>query len=111
MTTFIHGIYFLNDFNRLTIMSEKEQLKPDRNWLKSRIHSMRTATIEYQVAESRVSAELTLFYVETQEKLIDTLERSIESQDRFSKNANFLAWGAFVFAGVQIIVALMLRTG
>ena len=84
-------------------MSEKEQLKPDREWLKNRILSMRTSTIEYQVAESRVNAELTLLDVETQENLQETLERSIKSQDRLANTQIALAVVGAAIALLQLV--------
>jgi len=118
-------------------MSEYGDLEPDLSWLNNRLSDLRYRNVVWEgVTLNRVHAELTLYNVSSQtalqktisesvssqeeltvrqveqaERLQETFERSIEAQDRFSKNANFLAWGAFVLAGVQIIVALLLRTG
>ena len=56
----------------------------------------------------RVNFELTLLRYQTQERLIDTLERSIESQDKLAKAGNFLAMVAIVFAAIEIIVEIII---
>ena len=65
-------------------MSEKEELKPDRDWLKAQLRSFKTSTIIYGGDNRRLNTELTLLSVETQETLQETLERSIVSQDRLA---------------------------
>jgi len=52
--------------------------------------------------------ELTLYETEVQERYIDTLVRSIESQDKLARSQTYLAWGAVVFAFIQVVLMLCL---
>ncbi len=84
-------------------MSEKEELKPDRDWLKAQLHSFKTSTISYGGDNRRLNTELTLLSVETQETLQETLERSIVSQDRLANTQNVLTVVGVVIALLQLV--------
>jgi hypothetical protein len=72
-------------------MSEKEELTPDRDWLKAQLQSFRGSSTVYGGDNRRLNTELTLLSVETQETLQETLERSIVSQDRLANTQVALA--------------------
>jgi len=84
-------------------MSEKEELKPDRDWLKTQLHSFKTSTISYGGDNRRLNTELTLLSVVAQETLQETLERSIVSQDRLANTQNVLTIVAVGIALLQLI--------
>jgi len=56
----------------------------------------------------RMEFEFLLLQFQTQEMLIETMERSIKSQDDFSKTANFIGFAAIIVAAAQIFIALVL---
>ncbi len=95
-------------------MARWDDLKPDTDFLKRRLSSLRLEIERYMVDASvlespilkRMEFEFLLMQVQTQEGLIDILERSIVSQDKFSKTANFLAFSALILAAVEILVAI-----
>ena len=94
-------------------MEKWDDLKPDMRFLKHRLEEYRLAiardrTPLREELEKRMELELELLQFQTQEKLIETMERSINSQDAFSKNANFIGVAAIIVAAVQVFLALVL---
>ena len=84
-------------------MSEKEELKSDRDWLKAQLRSFKTNTTMYGGDNRRLNTELTLLSVETQETLQETLERSIVSQDRLANTQVVLTVVGVGIALLQLV--------
>ena len=76
------------------------EAKPDLEWLMSQINAVRGSKTHYSGdTETRMSFELDLWKIGTQEKLISVIESSIESQDRL---ANVNKWLTFVGVAIAL---------
>ena len=96
-------------------MEKWDDLKPDMKFLKFRLEAFRLSIVrdrdpDQSDLQKRMELELELLQLHTQEKLIDTMEKSIKSQDNFSKTANFIGFAAIILAAAQIFIALILAT-
>lgn len=90
---------------------ESNGMTPDVDWLNDKLIEMRkrAGTVNYPGSTNlRMQFELTLYETEVQERYIDTLVRSIESQDKLARSQTYLAWGAVVFAFIQVVLMLCL---
>jgi hypothetical protein len=96
-------------------MEKWDDLKPDMRFLKNRLETFRLRIARGQDTDpsdprlKRLEYELTLLSFQTQVRLIETIEKSIVSQDKFSKNANFLAFSALILVAVDIIFTIFIR--
>lgn len=103
-------------------MEKWDDLKPDIRFLKNKLSTFRLliardrsggADFDYSIDETdilkRMEFEFLLLQLQTQERLMETMERSIKSQDNFSKTANFIGVAAITLAAVQILFALFIR--
>ncbi len=73
---------------------------PDLEWLMKQINAFRSpTTVHSGDTETRMSFELDLWNIATQEKLISVIESSTESQDRL---ANVNKWLTFVGVAIAL---------
>ena len=80
-----------------------EELKPDIKFLIDMIKSKRNPTIVYQGDTTRLDIELGLLVDATMKDLVDTLERSIKSQDRLATTQTYLTVVGVVIALFQLV--------
>ena len=107
----------INLQREITNMEKWDDLKPDIKYLKNRLQTFRLNIARGQRDRidpfdprlKRLEYELALLSYQTQEKLIETIEKSIVSQDKFSRNANFLAFSALILVAVDIIFTIFIR--
>ncbi len=98
-----------------------DDLKPDIQFLKNKLSTYRLlierqgqqrATrfdgylVDTDDIQKRMEFEFILLQFQSQERLIETLEKSIKAQDKFSKSANLVAIAAIIIAAVQVFIAL-----
>ncbi len=86
-------------------MAEFKIIKPDYKFMKRLIKSYRSeTTINYPgTDEKRMEYEISLLNYVTQNKLIETIEKSIKSQDRLANTQILLALVGAVIALFQLV--------
>lgn len=91
-------------------MSEDEMLKPHIKWLTVRLRELREAGAgeylwgdEGNVTLAQFQTELTLLNLNTQNRLKETIERSIKSQDRLANTQIGLTVIGAIIALFQLI--------